>query len=219
MNQEKTLTNDVVNYLQQVKVAQARTLAELFNCSKRTIFRRLNVHGYLTSYNMNGCVLTLPETPVFNDKGLWIYERAGFSTWKTLIKTIQHVIEGSDAGLTAGECKSILQANVYNHLTTITKSGIIFCDKRSWGSVYYSIDKQIREQQSKNREIKEKERLPKKLRVSKDEIIRILVVALKHHETSIEKLMPQLVLENIQVDKKVVEWIFYKYQIKKKASH
>jgi len=219
MNQEKALINDVVNYLQQVKVAQTITLAKLFNCSKRTIFRRLKAHGYLTSYNMNGSVLTLPEIPIFNDKGLWIYGGAGFSIWKTLIKTIQNVIESSDAGLTAGECKSLLHVNVYNHLTTITKSGIIFCDKRLWGSVYYSINKQIREQQSKNREMKEKERLPKKLRVSKDEIIRILVVALKHHETSIKKLMPLLVLENIQVDEKVVEWIFDKYQIKKKVSH
>lgn len=219
MNQENTITNDVVKYLQQVKVAKTITLAKIFNCSKRTIFRRLNVHGYLTSYNMNGSVLTLPETPNFNDKGLWLYEGAGFSIWKTLIKTIQHVIESSDAGLTAGECRSLLQVNVYNQLTTITKTGIISCDKRSWGSIYYSINKEIREQQSKYREMKDNERLPKKLRVSKDEIIKILVVALKHHETSVKKLMLLLPLENILIDEKVVEWIFYKYQIKKKGFH
>ena len=210
----------VVQYLRLHKVGQTSELAERFNCSKRTIFRILQTPGYLTSYNGNRSALTLSDIPEFNSNGLWDYQGFRFSRWRTLKKTIQHLVDNSEAGLSAGELRQLLHHdNIYHHVTSCVSGGIIFRDTGWTFPIYYSMDPQKGRNQ---REIRNRilQRLPLRTPpyLSKDKIIQVLVVALKHHISSVEKIMPVLRSEGIHVTERSVKWIFEHYEIEKKGS-
>jgi len=208
-----------VIFLEKNKVLKTRELAKKFDCSEKTIIRRLKGSNYLRSYNKNGSFLTLPETPIFNMNGLWQYEGAYFSKWKTIKETIYHLVDKSDSGLTAGEVIRLLHIDIYHQLTVCVKSGKTIRDKTLSPPVYYSIDHQKRSLQRKKRKEKELKDSLAVIKVSKELTIKILVVALKHHTTKIQQLVPLLQSEDVQVSENQVEYVFDKYNIKKKDSH
>jgi len=210
--------NEVIEFLRQHKVLQTQNLAHRFHYSKRTIFRKLESHEYLTSYNKNSSGITLMEIPEFNTMGLWKYEDFMFSKLGTLKNTIPHVVEKSKAGLSAGELQHILQVQVYHHVSLCVYNGTIFRDTTWRYPIYYSIKPDRREKQQKVRKLLMKEIMPPPIpAISKDKIIKMLVIVVKYHITSIEKLMPKLESEGIKVSEKEVKWVFEKYEIEKKG--
>lgn len=56
-------------------------------------------------------------------------------------------------------------------------------------------------------------------KVSRENTIKILVVALRHQTANVKKLMPLLELEGVFVIESQVEWVFDTYNIKKNDSH
>lgn len=219
MTAEVFLEKEVVEYLQQHLVLNTQALVNHFHCSKRTIFRKLEKHDYLTSYNKNGSGITLRSIPVFNPMGLWRYKEYMFSKFGTLKNTIPHIVEKSEAGLSAGELQYILQVQVYHHVSLCVNNGNIFQDTTWRYPIYYSIQPTRREkQQNARRLLMEKITRPTTPPISKDKIIQILVGVIKHRITSVEKLMPILESEGVKVGKSNVEWVFDKYQIEKKGS-
>jgi len=182
-----------------------------------TIFRKLKGPGYLTSYNRNSSALTLPDIPLFDANGLWEYQGSCFSRWKTLTETIHRLVDNSDAGLTAGELRRLLlHDNIYHQITTCVKTGRIFRDATQRYPIYYRMAPQRRQEQGKRRDrILEKAPAPP-LRLSKDKVIQVLVIALKHHVTSVEEIMPLLSSEGVRVSESSVKWVFEKYELKKK---
>ena len=134
--------------LEWYKVLSARELADKFDCSTRTIFRKLEESGYLTSYNMNGEMLTLPRTPDFDKNGLWEYKGARFSVWRNLGPTVHALVDESDRGLTASELGDLLShPDVHHHLLACVRKGQLVRARSKGRSVYYSADPDRRQEQ------------------------------------------------------------------------
>lgn len=91
----------------------------------RSVFRRLSLVGYVSSYNHNGRYYTLSDIPEFDSYGLWQYQGVFFSRHGTLKATIANLVELSDSGHTYGELEAVLRVRVHNMLLDLVKSGRI----------------------------------------------------------------------------------------------
>jgi hypothetical protein len=178
--------------------------------------------GYLTSYNQNNSGLTLPDIPIFDKSGCWEYKGFRFSKWGGLKETIQQLVMESQAGLEAGEIQQRLHhTNIYHHITKCVEEGRIVRETKWRYPVYFDPDPKGRQKQHKTREQmihQQRPPPPESAHLSKEKIIQVLVLALKHHATSIKKIMPILKEEGVRVGERGVKWIFDHYQIEKKGS-
>src|SRR5574341_301129 len=95
---------------QRQSIADLATLsAALRTSSRMSVFRRLSVLGYLSSYSHAGRYYTLRDIPQFDPHGLWQYQGVGFSRHGSLKTTVERLVEQSEAGRTHPEvhaCRS-----------------------------------------------------------------------------------------------------------------
>jgi hypothetical protein len=93
------------------KIVTVEQLASLLGSPVVTARRYLRRWNAFTSYNLKGMYYTLPDIPVFDDQGLWMYQQARFTRHGNLRHTIVHLVRQSTAGLTAGEIGRIVGLN------------------------------------------------------------------------------------------------------------
>lgn len=219
MGQEKVPLSALTSILEERRVATVAQLVKRFECSSKTIFRKLQRLGYITSYNRNRTGITLASIPEFDRNGLWSHGRFHFSKWKNLNETIQHVVEDSSAGLSAGELRKLLRVNVYHHVSFCVQEGRVFRDPSLKPPVYYHTDPVGRRQQQSERETLLESRAPRRpTPLSKENIIRVLVTVIKHHATTLERLMPALEAEGLHLGEASVTWVLRRYDIEKRGS-
>src|SRR5712691_13266768 len=63
-----------------------------------TVFRKLKLLDYLSSYSHSGRYYTLPSIARFDDLGLWSYEAVCFSRYGTLLATVEVFVDRSPRG-------------------------------------------------------------------------------------------------------------------------
>jgi hypothetical protein len=90
--------------------------------SRMSVFRRLSVLGYLSSYSHTGRYYTLRSVPDFNADGLWHYQGVGFSRDGTLKSAVCRLVEVSEAGRTQHELQVRLGVRVHNPLLELVES-------------------------------------------------------------------------------------------------
>jgi hypothetical protein len=66
--------------------------------SRMTVFRRLKMAGYRSSFTHAGRFYTLFDIPVFDELGLWFHRDAGFSLAGNLKESVAWHIEESPNG-------------------------------------------------------------------------------------------------------------------------
>lgn len=97
--------------------------------SRMSVFRRLKLVGYRTSFTDAGRYYTLEDIPLFDDWGLWFHEGIGFSKAGTLKATIVEIVHASISGMTPKEMLRLLKIRVpntlHNALHGLTKSNQI----------------------------------------------------------------------------------------------
>ncbi len=145
-------TQDIVDRIRMHKVIKIKQLIEELNCSAWTLFNKLKVYGYHTSYNFNGQYITLKEIPVFDENGIWKYGQVGFSKWTNVEESISHIVNKSPKGLTPIEITEILQIRTHNQLLKCRKKGLVVSMRYGRNQVYFSPDKSISKLQIKKRE-------------------------------------------------------------------
>lgn len=95
-------------------------LDELFRVletnSRMSVFRRLKLISYLTSFTDAGRYYTLPDIPNFDSLGLWFYRNVGFSRAGTLKSTVIQIVHSSEAGMTPKELLNVLKLRMPNSL-------------------------------------------------------------------------------------------------------
>ena len=96
-------------------------VAELIHSTVHTARRRLKEWGALTSYNQNGRYYTLPEVPEFDANGLWRMREVYFSRYGNLKQTVIELVHRSEAGLDAGEMRSLLGLEPRSFLSAFAK--------------------------------------------------------------------------------------------------
>ena len=76
MKTEQYPLNDVAGYFKRHKIATVEQLrSALGDPKERTIFRKLKLLDYLSSYSHRGMYYTLQSIAEFNAQGLWSHMR------------------------------------------------------------------------------------------------------------------------------------------------
>ncbi len=117
-----------------------------------TIMRKLKELSYLSSYSHRGKYYTLESTPKFSEHGLWRHKSICFSKYGTLKSTCLHFIIKSQAGYSVSELDKLLQVSVRLAVLNLYKEKKLSREHFGGEHVYFSVDKQIRKQQSIIRE-------------------------------------------------------------------
>lgn len=93
--------------------------------SRMSVFRRLSLLGYLTSYSDNGKYYTLAKIPEFDAEGLWRYQGICFSRHGSLKATVEELVRVAEAGRTHAELSVRLQVRVHNALLELVRQNRI----------------------------------------------------------------------------------------------
>ena len=105
---------------------------------RMTVFRKLSILGYISSYSHSGKYYSLKRIARYNKFGIWSYRSASFSKNGTLKKTIEFLIGNSTQGYTASELNSILRVKVEDALLELVKNKIIIRKKISGIYIYFA---------------------------------------------------------------------------------
>jgi hypothetical protein len=87
-----------------------------------TVFRKLKLLDYLSSYTHRGRYYALREAAHFDDAGLWSHHAVWFSRYGTLVSTIEAFVNQSSRGWFADELADTLHAEVQDPLHDLVRA-------------------------------------------------------------------------------------------------
>ena len=112
-----------------------------------TVFRKLKLLDYLSSYTHRGRYYALREAARFDAAGLWSHEAVWFSRYGTLVSTIESFVNESPRGWFADELADILHAEVQDPLHDLARAGRLRRSEVAGRFLYTSADgRQARDQ-------------------------------------------------------------------------
>jgi hypothetical protein len=103
-----------------------------------TIFRKLRQLCYLRSYSQRGKYYTIPEIARFNEQGLWSCRGVHFSNQGSLLNTIEHHVNYSEAGYFEYELESLLDVVVRVAVLKLLNDNKIYRQKVAGRYLYCS---------------------------------------------------------------------------------
>jgi hypothetical protein len=219
MAQTAPFVKSVKSFIIKRKVVTIPELIGFFNRSRATIFRTLAKIEHITSYNHNHSGITLPSTPTFDSEGLWKYNSFYFSKWRTLNETIQNIVNKSPTGFYPRELTDILGVRVHNHLSRCLIENKVVRNNDFGHPIYFSMIPETRQRQYEERIKTSKIRMPyEKPPLNKENTLRVLIAIIKYKVTTVEKLMPVLETEGIDLSEQSIKWVLKKYEIEKKGA-
>jgi hypothetical protein len=149
-------TKNLANFLEEKKIA---TMDELKNALGTvvdvTIFRKLQQLRYLSSYSHRGKFYTLEGIPHFDELGLWSFQSVHFSKFGTLSRTVEALMDQSQAGWLTRELEDILHVSLKEVLLQLTRQGKISRQRSEPPFLYCSADPSKRQHQLKTRHLRE----------------------------------------------------------------
>jgi hypothetical protein len=112
-----------------------------------TVFRKLKLLDYLTSYSHRGRYYTLREIALFDDHGLWFQAEVWFSRFGTLLATAEGFVHRSPRGYFADELAPALHVEVQDALHQLTQQGRVSRQIVSGRYLYTAIDQTVQRRQ------------------------------------------------------------------------
>ena len=153
MKTQQFLTGTIQDHLRQHKIA---TIAELHDAlgtpCVRTVFRKLSMLGYLSSYSHRGKYYTLPSIAAFDAQGLWCCENIWFSRFGNLVDTNQTFVDRSSVGYTAAELAGELHVQCKHTLSELVQRGRLERDRIEATYVYFASNRARHIQQRRARQ-------------------------------------------------------------------
>jgi hypothetical protein len=122
-----------------------------------TVFRKLAELSYRTSYSHRSRYYTLDEVARFDDLGLWCFRSVWFSTYGTLLSTIEALVEASEAGYYASELENVLHVGVKAPPVKLVREGRLARHELLGRYLYRSVDASSRKRQWAARQLHEAE--------------------------------------------------------------
>jgi len=116
-----------------------------------TVLRKLKELSYYSSYSHRGRYYTLEEIARFDELGLWSFGSVRFSKHGTLIRTVEILVEASEAGYFTHELESILKVSVKDALRKLYEESRLHREKVANRWLYCSKDPHRRQKQLKYR--------------------------------------------------------------------
>jgi len=189
-------------------------LCDTLNCSRSTVLRRLNEHGYYSSYNHSGRFLTIPEVADFDSRGLWVWKTARFSTHHTLKQTAEYFVESSTQGMTHEEIATLLGVRVHNTLRELVQTHRIYRQRIGALFVYLSWTVSVRKVQVDRRMSYVEER--REVRPTSRQIIATLLELIKDSDAERQDIVLRCQQAGVSISRQVVDAIFETYDLDKK---
>jgi hypothetical protein len=135
-------------HLLRHKIATLPELKEaLGTAANLTVFRKLKLLEYLSSYTHRGRYYALRESARFDDAGLWSHDAVWFSRHGTLVATIESFVNQAPRGWFADELANALHAEVQDPLHDLVRGGRLHRTEVAGRFLYTAADsKQSRDQ-------------------------------------------------------------------------
>jgi hypothetical protein len=176
-------TIELKKMFRKFKVLTLNQISETWECSIRTVQRRLAALSIIRSYNKNSRYYTLPDIAEFNIHGIWSYQDILFSKYGNLRKTVRHLIFDSECGLSGNEIGDIVKLLPRSFMHHFQEMNGVFREKHDGIYVYFSDDPTVYAKQSSRRI-----QACDAKKISDAIAVKILVGYIKHPELSTEEL-------------------------------
>jgi len=183
--------------------------------SNRTVFRYLKKLNYISSYTHAGKYYSLPEIAQFDQNGLWQRGNIGFSKYGTLLNTLEHIVNHSNAGKTNSDLEEQFKTRVQNPLLTLVNAKKIGREKLIQKTyLYVSVDPETRKKQVTTRHSQGKKRP-----ISDWTSIEILVeiIRLSSHSVTPAIVSNSLHQKGSSISREEINQVFREYGLEKKT--
>ena len=111
----------IENFIRRSKVLSFREVVRKLECSEITVRRDLKLIDAITSYTHRGQFITLPSIAVFNEHGIWFYDRIGFTKFKNSLELIVNIIEQSELGVSKEDLEEILGIKISKQIQILLR--------------------------------------------------------------------------------------------------
>lgn len=207
---------DVVDTFRVPRVLRLEQLCGKLRSSRSTVLRRLDEHGYYSSYNHSGRFLTIGEVAEFDSRGLWVWKTARFSRHGNLKQTVTFLVEDSKQGMTHEELATLLGVRVHNTLLELVQDKRIHRARLGPAFVYLSRKASVRARQVRRR--KSVLSQPKKPRPTSRQIIATLLQLIKDPVASRQQMVLRCQRSGVSISRELVDAIFRTYDLDKKRA-
>jgi hypothetical protein len=185
-----------------------------------SVFRRLTLLGYLSSYTHRGRHYTLHEIPKFDEFGLWHYGSVGFCRAGTLKAAVMELVDKSDAGRTHQELQDLLRVRAHNELLDHVRAGRLerkLLDDKHW--LYLSANAARAAKQWARRQAQNKRAAVLLGPLTAAITIEVLVEVLQSSRVLVtpEEVVRRLHHQSVSVPLEHVQWLFERYELGKKG--
>jgi hypothetical protein len=206
--------NPVLDQFQRQKIVTIEQLVNWLKCSVMTARRRLKKWRSFTSINQNGRYYTLPQTPVFDQNGLWRYQRVLFSKHGNLRQTIVALITDSAKGLSAVEIARLVDlAPNSSFISRVKDVSGVKREKHQGRFVYLSERSKIYSLQKYALVSSRQADVP-----TDQEAVMILVELIKHPGITIEQLASRVSKQGQWIDSATVRAFLESHDLVKKTA-
>jgi len=208
------------NLFRRTPIAQLDALCRVLKTpSRMSVFRRLTLLGYLTSYTHTARYYTLREIPQFDEFGLWHYGGVGFCRAGTLKAAVTELVDKSEAGRTHREVQDILRIRVRNELLDHVRAGQMgrrLLDDKHW--LYLSAKASCAAKQWARRQTQGERAAQSLGPLTSAVTIEVLVEVLlaSRVQVSPQEVARRLSRRGVTVALQQVEWVFERYDLGKK---
>ncbi len=122
-----------------------------------TVFRKLKMLSYRTSYSHRGRYYTLDDIANFDERGLWAFRSILFSKYGTLLSTAEVFVRACEKGYFASELEDQLGVSVKDALAKLVLRERITRKRISGRYLYCSPEPSMRKRQVLSREAHQEE--------------------------------------------------------------
>jgi hypothetical protein len=135
-------------FLRSKKIATLPELKQALGTTvDTTVFRKLKVLSYHSSYSHRGRYYTLAEIPQFDPHGLWSFQSVWFSRWGTLVSTVETLVNSAPQGYFANELQQLLHVEAKDPLLQLFEQERISRQQVTGFFLYCSTDTAVRRRQ------------------------------------------------------------------------
>jgi len=144
---------DLRKHLLRSKIATLPDLKTVLGTNADlTVFRKLKLLDYLSSYTHRGRYYALREVARFDDLGLWSHDAVWFSRHGTLVSTVESFVNQAPNGWFADELADVLHAEVQDPLHDLVRANRLRRSEVAGRFLYTSADGRHARDQLRNRQ-------------------------------------------------------------------
>ena len=207
---------DVVRTFRAARILTLDQLCRKMRVSRSTVLRRLDEHGYYSSYNHSGQFLTIDDVAEFDSRGLWNWNVARFSKHGSLKETVWHFVEDSDQGMTQAELAALLGVRAHNSLLELVAEEWLRRKRLGATFVYLSHKASARREQVRRRKASLKEH--QKPRPTSRQIIATLLELIGDPQAPRHQIVLRCQRSGVPVSRELVDAIFETHELDKKRA-